>query len=800
MFRNYFKTAWRNLWKNKATTFINLFGLSIGMTAAVFIFLWVQNELSFDNYHPAKENIYRITNAIHVSKDETWVWETSPMLLGQMGVKEIPEVQKYASAVINSWGGPVFNINHKLFSEKTSAWVDKSWFNIFHYDFIAGNAAAFANNPFGIILTESKAKKFFGNANVIGQVILADTVSYTVQGVIKDNPVNSSFKFDILMQMDGRLSNPAVLKNDKSWGNFNYLTFLQLRADANKRLVETKLNNIINSNRSNHNDDVSLQPLNGMYFETDLQSSDLPHGNKKTTYIFSLLGILLLVTACINYVNLTTAKASLRAKEVSVKKIVGAKRTHLFLQFITESLTISVFALLISIVLVRLCLPLFNSVTEENFQLPLASVTMWKVLIGTLIFSTVLNGLYPALMLSSFKPLNVFRGTSILKLSDGAVRKSLVVFQFALSVILIAGAIVIYKQLKFIQTTNPGYNVSQVMSLQIPYKAYDNFKDQKERSLFFINLQNELRAKSSIASICSGGSEIVNVGGASSGNADWDGRDTAFNPTIAQLSVDADFKNFFGLQLQSGRWFKQGTEDFHNYILNETAATLFHMHKPLIGQRFTYGGDTGQIIGVVKDFHYKSMHEKIGPLVLSNNQGYDSYLFLKTVPGNLAKSISDAESVWAKFIPDQPFSFTFLDDSFNKLYKSDIKTSQLIFSFSVIAIILSAMGLFGLAAFTTEQRTKEIGIRKVLGASMQQITTLLSKEFVMLVLIAIVIATPIAALVMNEWLQDFAYRTPLTAWIFIAAGSLAILIALISVSLHSIKAAIANPVKSLRTE
>jgi ABC-type antimicrobial peptide transport system permease subunit len=602
------------------------------------------------------------------------------------------------------------------------------------------------------------------------------------------------------MQMDGRLSNPAVLKNDKSWGNFNYLTFLQLRADANKRLVETKLNNIINSNRSNHNDDVSLQPLNGMYFETDLQSSDLPHGNKKTTYIFSLLGILLLVTACINYVNLTTAKASLRAKEVSVKKIVGAKRTHLFLQFITESLTISVFALLISIVLVRLCLPLFNSVTEENFQLPLASVTMWKVLIGTLIFSTVLNGLYPALMLSSFKPLNVFRGTSILKLSDGAVRKSLVVFQFALSVILIAGAIVIYKQLKFIQTTNPGYNVSQVMSLQIPYKAYDNFKDQKERSLFFINLQNELRAKSSIASICSGGSEIVNVGGASSGNADWDGRDTAFNPTIAQLSVDADFKNFFGLQLQSGRWFKQGTEDFHNYILNETAATLFHMHKPLIGQRFTYGGDTGQIIGVVKDFHYKSMHEKIGPLVLSNNQGYDSYLFLKTVPGNLAKSISDAESVWAKFIPDQPFSFTFLDDSFNKLYKSDIKTSQLIFSFSVIAIILSAMGLFGLAAFTTEQRTKEIGIRKVLGASMQQITTLLSKEFVMLVLIAIVIATPIAALVMNEWLQDFAYRTPLTAWIFIAAGSLAILIALISVSLHSIKAAIANPVKSLRTE
>jgi ABC-type antimicrobial peptide transport system permease subunit len=798
--KNYFKTAWRNLWKNKATSFINLFGLSIGMTAAVFIFLWVQNELSYDNYHPGKENIYRITNAIHVSKDETWVWESSPMLMGETAVKEIPEVQKYASVIINSWGGPVFTINHKLFSEKTSAYVDKSWFNIFHYDFVKGNAAAFGNDPFSIILTETKAKKYFGDADAIGQIIRVDTVNYIVQGVIKDNPVNSSFQFDILMQMNGRLSNPSVLKNDKSWNNFGYITFLQLRPDGNQTSVETKLKNIINSNRTNHNDDVSLQALNSMYFETDLQSSDLPHGNKKTTYIFSLLGILLLITACINYVNLTTAKASLRAKEVSVKKIVGAKRTHLFFQFITESLTISLLSLLIAILLIHVCLPLFNSVTEENFSLPLSSVTMWQVLIGTLIFSTALNGLYPALMLSSFKPLNVFRGKSILKLSDGSVRKGLVVFQFALSIILITGAIVIYKQLKFIQTSNPGYNVSQVMSIQIPYEVYESFNNDKGKEAFFTDIKNELQSKSSIASVCSGGSEIVNVGGASSGNADWDGRDTTFNPTIAQLSADADFQKMFRLQMKSGRWFKQGTEDYHNYILNETAASLFHMHQPLIGQRFTLGGDTGQIIGVVKDFHFKSMHEKIGPLVLANNRGSDSYLFIKTIRGNISKSLADAEAVWAKFIPDQPFNYNFLDDSFNKLYKSDIKTSQLIFAFSIIAVILSAMGLFGLAAFTTEQRRKEIGIRKVLGASVQQITELLSKEFLMLVLISIVIATPLAGFVMNKWLQDFAYRTNLAAWIFIAAGSLAIIIALISVSIHAIKAAIANPVKSLRTE
>ena len=800
MFKNYFKTSFRSLWKNKATGFINLFGLSIGMTATVFIFLWVQNEMSYDSYQPNKNNLYRVTNAIHVSKEETWFWESSPMLIGESAVKQIPEVEKYARVIVNSWGGPVLSINYKLFSEKTSAWVDKSWFNIFHYDFIKGNAATFGKDPFSIILTQSKAKKYFGDADAIGKIIRVDTVNYTVRGIIKDNPENSSFKFDILMQMDGRLSDPQVYKNDKSWNNFGYITFLQLRPDANDKAVAKKLNGILNSNRTDHNDDVSLQPLNTMYYESDLQSSDLAHGNKTTTYVFSLLGILLMVTACINYVNLTTAKASLRAKEVSVKKIVGAKKSHLFLQFLIESLTISVLSLFITLLLTQLCLPVFNAITERNFQLPLSSATLWMILLSTLIFSTVLNGIYPALLLSSFNPLNVFRGKSILKISNGAVRKGLVVFQFTLSMILITGAIVIYRQLNYIQTTNPGYNVSQVMSVQIPYKAFDNFKDDKSRETFFTSIKTALQSKSSVAAICSGGSEIVNVDGASSGNADWDGRDTTFNPTIAQLSADADFKSMFQLQMKTGRWFNKGTEDYHNYILNETAASMFHLHQPIIGQRFTLGGDTGQVIGVVKDFHYKSLHEKIGALVLRNNRGSDSYFFIKTFPGNIPKTISDVQSVFTKFIPDQPFSYNFLNDSFNTLYKTDIKTSQLIFIFSVIAIILSAMGLFGLAAFTAEQRTKEIGIRKVLGASIKQVSALLSKDFVKLVVIAILVASPIAWWAMDKWLQNFAYRININVWIFIEAGLLALIIALVSVSVHAIKAALANPVKSLRTE
>lgn len=769
------------------------------MTAAVFIFLWVQNEMSFDNYHPDKENIYRVTSSIQINKNEEWIWESSPMLLAQIARQEIPDVQQTARIITNSWGGPVFSINHQLFNEKGSAYIDKSWFNLFYYDFTEGNAAAFAKDPFSIILTQSKAKKYFGDEEALGKVIRVDTVNYTVQGVIKDNPVNSSFQFDILMQMDGRLSNPKIYNNDKTWNNFNYVTFLRLRPMASVQSVERRLNDIMNKNRENNTATISLEPLQQMYFESDLQSSGLPHGNKRTTYIFSVLGMLLLVTACVNYVNLTTAKASLRAKEVSVRKIVGASKRNLFAQFIAESLTISLLALAVTLVLLQLLLPAFNTITEKHFELPISSAAMWKVLIATLLFATVLNGIYPALLLSSFKPLYVFRGVTILNLRDGAVRKGLVVFQFALSMILIVGAIVIYRQLNFIQTTNPGYNVSQIMSLQIPYQVYETM-DEKRRQSFYTAMKKDLRSASSIADVCEGSTEIVDVASFSSGNADWDGRDTTYNPSIATLSTDAAFKNMFNLQMAQGRWFDGSSADEPNYIINETAVKEFQLHTPWIGQRFTWGGDTGRIVGIVKDFHYKSMHEKIGPMVITNRENGNGHFFIKTYPANIKGAIGAAEKVWAKYIPGQPFTYNFLDDSFNNLYKSDIKTSKLIFSFSVIAIIISALGLFGLAAFTAERRTKEIGIRKVLGASVAHIVNLLSRDFVMLVCISILIASPIAWLLMNKWLQDFAYRISISAWIFITAGVFAIIIAVISVSVQAIKAAIANPVKSLRTE
>lgn len=796
---NYFRTSWRKLWKNRAITFINLFGLSIGITASVFIFLWVQNELSFNGYHPEKENIYRITNTLQVSSNEAWKWENSPMLFAETAEREIPEIQLTARVIINSWGGPVFKIGNRLFTEKTGAYVDKSWFSIFHYDFVSGNLEAFNNDPFSIVLTESKAKKYFGTEDPLEKIIRVDTINYTVKAVIRDNPIHSSFQFDVLMQMDGRLLNPGTYRDGTSWGNFGYITFLKLHSGANSKRVERALNDIIRNKRSNDNCKVSLKPLDEIYFENDLQSSDLPHGKRQTTYIFGLLGFLLLVIGCINYVNLTTAHASLRANEVSIRKIVGASKVNLFAQFITESMVISLLSLIISLFLIQLLLPGFNALTEKQFDLPILSPVLWAILAIILLFASLLNGIYPALLLSSFEPLKVFRGRSVLKLQDGSVRKGLVVFQFILSVILLVATMVIFRQMQFVQTTNPGYSVAQVMSVQVPFQSYRTLTSEA-RLDFFAKLKSELKAQNSIYDVCTGSSEIVNIDGSSSGNADWDGRDSNFNPTIAKLSADDDFQRMFGLKLVSGSWFGSGSGEEHGYLLNETAARLFNMKLPITGQRFIWGGDTGTIIGILKDFHYKSMHDRIGPMVVSNNKGGGSYLFIKTVPGNIPKAIRAVESIWTRYVPGQPFSYTFLDDNFNSMYKAEVKAGKLVLIFSVIAVLISALGLFGLAAFSAGQRIKEIGIRKVLGASVFSLWGLLSKEFLFLVFVSCLIGIPVAYYFMQQWLQNFEYRIRLVWWIFGAAGSGAMAITILTVSFQTIKAAWANPVKSLRSE
>ena len=790
MFKNYIKTAWRNIRKNKISSTIKIAGLSVGMTAAVLILLWVKNETSFDEYKDSKA-IYRLTT--HVPSTG-WVWETTPLLLADAVKKEIPGIEATTRLYTSNW--PIFNISGSLFYGKNCAYVDKDWFSIFHYTFIEGNVQSFSDHPFSIILTASAAKNYFGNANATGQIIRIDTMNYLVSGVVADAPINSSFQYNAFIPIAALLTNSQIRENDEQWNNANYISFVKMSAGANPVITAQKISALLKE-KSNDNDaaTISMTALNDMHFETEIQNSAFVHGNINTVYIFSFLGLLLLLIACINYVNLTTANASLRAKEVSIRKITGASRSSLFLQFVTESVMISLLSLLLTLVLVQFCLPIFNELTGRTFELPLTSPGLWQVLLITVLAATLLNSIYPALLLSSFKPLNVFRGATLLKLSDSGFRKTLVVLQFTISITLIAGTIIIFSQLQFIQKNNPGYNRSQVISFVLPPTV-----NRDKREGLIRSMKQELLSQANVNNVAVSNQPVVNIGSTCTQCADWEGRDTSYNPKIAQLSADADFLKTMQLQMREGKWFNADGSAGKEFILNETAAKEFNLHIPVTGQRFIFKGDTGKVIGVVKDFYFKSMHEKIGPVIVFNNPAWQNNFVVRTAGASPVLALAAIEKTWKRFLPGTPLEYTFMDDTFNNLYKEDKRASFLVLAFAIIAIIISALGLFSLAAFEAQQRTKEIGIRKVLGATVAGIAATLSKDFIRLVCIAILIASPVAWWAMSKWLQNFTYRVSISWWMFALAGALAIFIALLTISFQAIKAAIANPVKSLRTE
>ncbi|HEX7844515.1 MAG TPA: ABC transporter permease [Chitinophagaceae bacterium] len=803
MIKHYFKIAWQSLLRHRLNSVINISGLSIGMAASLLIFMWVTNEVSFDRYHKDAKNIYRLKNYVAIDNKSTWVWENSPYLLGSEMEKKLPEVLAVTRVKPLYWGNTHFNIKGEFIKETQCAYVDSQWFSVFDYDFVRGSAASFNAHPFSLVLTESKAEKYFGNDDPIGKTIRIDTLDYEVRAVVKDIPSYSSFQYDVLIPQAAWLANPSNLKNDESWGNFNYITFVKLRPQAIVKDLPAKITSILSENKKSDNIKTGLISLADMHFENDLQSSVMEHGNKNVVIVFSILGVLLLLIACINYVNLVTARASLRAKEVSIKKITGAGRGQLFFQFVIESVIVSFIAVVITMLIVKLVLPSFNQFTEKNFVLSFTEKWFWMIVGGTFLASVLLTSIYPALLLSSFKPIAIFRGFNALKIKDATLRKGLVVTQFTIAIVLIIGTIVIYRQLKFINSQNSTYDKSQVLSFNIPYKLLSKYEDEGTRSQFLNAIKAELLKESSIKEVsCLNQGSVIDMQGYSSGdNNDWDGRDKEFMPGIGFFYADNDFKTMLNLEMAEGRWYEPGnTADLHNSILNETAIRELNIRKPVIGQRFVCQGDTGVIIGVVKDFYYKSMHEKIGPVVIRNDNNYNSNFLVKSEPGKIMEAQKATKKVYSSFFSSTPFVSTFLDEEFAKLYRADRKTASLVWLFSAIAIFLSCLGLFGLAAFTAERRTKEIGVRKVLGASVTGIVALISKEFVALVVISMLIASPVAWWAMTRWLEDFSYRINISVLFFILAGMITLLVAIVTVSVHAVKAAITNPVKSLRTE
>lgn len=781
-------------------TMINIAGLGIGMAATVLIVLWVQNELNFDKQQPQADNIYRIKTKLAISKNESWLWESTPYILGELASRDIPEVEKMTRIQPNTYVD--LNIHYKgnVISEKNSAYVDQEWFNMFHYDFIEGSVTAFNNNPYSVILTASTAKKYFGNKDALGESLQIDSNNYQVQGIVKDNPANSSFQYGLLLPVAAQFTNADTRKNALSWNNFNYLTFLKLKPHTNKAKISTLLRSILHHNRTDDDGKTSFSFTNvkDMHFENDLMNSSLQHGNHTIVNVFIALASLLLMTACINYVNLTTARAGNRSKEVSIRKIVGAGRLQLFGQFMSESLVISLLAVLLSLALVQISMPWYRNFTGKDFADPISSPLVWTIVGLTLLVSFVLNGLYPAALLSSFHPLRVFRGKSVLNFRDSGLRKSLVVLQFTISVVLIIGTLVIYRQLKYVQNVDLGFNKTHVFTVNVSWKSMGK-NPWKDGPRVLNSIKQEMKQQSAITEVSLAQGQLVNFTNGSSGNFDWDGRPKDFNPEFAPLNADQDFQHMMSIKIKEGRWFNSSPSDAHNVLLNETALQMTKLHKPYIGQRFVHQGDTGVVIGVVKDFHYKSLHEKIGAMVIANN-GITGTIYIKSLPGNMQAAVAAAKKVMTRVAPNDPFEYHFLDDTYDALYHSEQQASVLIALFASIAIVVSALGLLGLAAFAAEQKVKEIGVRKVLGASVQHIVSLLSMDFIKMVLVASVIAFPIAWWAMNKWLQGFAYKISLSWWIFISAAGTALVIALITVSYQAIKAALANPVKSLRSE
>ncbi|CAG5003528.1 hypothetical protein DYBT9275_03172 [Dyadobacter sp. CECT 9275] len=789
---NHLKIAIRNLKSSRLFTLLNIVGLAGGMLSAVFILLWVQNEMSFDTYHKNSADIYRVTNTLS-KQDPPWIWSNSPYVLGEAAKNLIPGVEKTTSFSA-FWRPVVVKIDHKVFDEKRVARVDANWFDFFDYAFIRGDKSSLADIN-SLVFTESKAKAWFGNEDPVGKIIRIDTTDFVVRGVLKDNPANSSFQYDVLIPVASSMQNSAFRANSTNWRNFNFQVFMQLKPGTSLKPVADQINRLYQENRKDSSIVASFIPLTDIHFDTSFQSDALIKGNVKTVTMMGIIGVLILVIASINFVNLTTALASKRSREVGLKKMLGAGRGRLFGQFLTESAIQILAAVMITVLLFRFCLPLFNDFTEKHFVLNGGNGIIWLLLSGCGVATFLLAGIYPSILLSALKPAEIVKASTP-KSSNSRFRQGLVVIQFAISIILMIGTLSIDRQLDFMKKQNPGYNREHVFTITPPVA-----NDMKQRANARAYLKENIGQLAVVKGIATANESIVNMGNSHSGSLNWQGKPDDFIPTVTTLSAGNEFPKLLGMKLAAGRWLENDRKmDSANVVLNETAVKTFGLKAPVIGQSFEFQGRKGQIVGVVKDFHFNSFHEEIAPLVMDNYPDFQEQIFVKAEEANMATVLAQTEKIWQNRFPGTPFKYQFLDEQYNNLYKDEQQAVKLFNFFASVAILISCLGLFGLATFTAQNRTREIGIRKVLGATVYGIVALLSADFLKLVLIASVVAIPVAHYFMEQWLAGFAYHIEMQWWIFADAGILALFIALATISFQSIKAALTNPVDSLRSE
>ncbi|SEI57947.1 putative ABC transport system permease protein [Dyadobacter sp. SG02] len=800
MFKNYLKIAFRNLTKHKAFSFINISGVSLGLTCFLLLALYVKDELAYDRFHEHGDRIYRL-NRTFLANDGTEslrLGHAAPPF-GPLVKQDFPQVEQVVRLLET---GALVKYGEKRFSEENMFAAEANVFKVFTFKIDQGNPDKALENPFSIMFSKPMAEKYFGNDDPIGKVVRLDNqFDYTVTGVFEPLPAQSHFHPSFLVSFstlnDDRIYGAEGLRTN--WGNNSFSTFLLLPKHFDAKKLEAAFpafqNKHIDPKASKYSV-LTLTKLTDIHLRSHLDSEIEANGDIQYVYLFSAIAIFILLIACINYMNLATAKSATRAKEVGMRKVIGAVRSQLVNQFLSESVILVAISVVLAFTTMVLCLPLFNNFTQKQLSVSaLLDPTFLTILVGITVFTGLAAGSYPAFFMTGFQPIAVLKGKIASALKNGKLRQTLVVAQFAIAVTLIISTTVVYNQMRYIQNYKLGYAKDQVVVFGMPDDSTTDVEAIRQR----FKEHAAVREMGRSSRIPSG--RLLDS---------WDAyvmKGDSMAPTqinIKSLSVDEDFIPTYQIRMAAGRNFSRQhpTDRKEGFILNATAARLLGWKNPedAIGNRFGYGEMRGQIIGVTDDYHFESLHQKVAPIAMFYQPGRLGRVSVHIAGGDIQGAIAHIGSVWKERFPDVPFQYEFLDQRFGKLYARE-ETQQLLFGiFAGIAILISCMGLLGLSMFMAELRTKEIGVRKVLGASVPSIVGLLSKDFLKPVLIAILIASPIAWYGMKNWLQDFAYHTDIRWWVFLLAGALSIAIALFTVSFQSIRAALMNPVKSLRSE
>jgi putative ABC transport system permease protein len=805
MFKNYFKIAFRSLYRNKGYSAINIFGLALGLAVCLLITLFVIDELSYDKFNLNADRIYRVNSDFKVN-GSLFNDRESPAPMAATLMKDYPQIEQ-ATRLKDDGKTLVKNGNATIF-ESNSMFADANLFNVFTLQMIAGDKKTALMQPYSLVISEYIAKKYFNSTNVIGKTLrLNNTDDYKITGVIKNMPPQSHLHFNLLKAMSGRADSRNI-----NWINVNYLTYILVRKGttqhdldnylkgATKKYAEPLLQGFIHTSiadlesKGDHFRFVTI-PLTKIHLYSTLTNEQEPSGNIQYIYIFIIIAIFILLIACVNFMNLSTARSAGRSKEVGVRKVLGSSRKTLIYQFLVESIFTSFMALIAALLLTALLLPYFNQLSGKEISLGLFS-NAWLLpcLISSTLIIGIMAGSYPAFFLSAFQPIHVLKGKLVSGFKGSLLRNCLVIFQFSTVIILIVGTLVIYSQLNYIRNKKLGYNREQVLVLQNTYSLSQHANSFKQDVLKLAGVKS--------------GTMTPYLPTSQNSNTEVYGKNAAMSPgqstALATWYVDEDYIQTLGMEMAAGRGFTKGIiTDSAAVVINETAANMLdYNNNPLERKIFIGGGNSLNVIGVVKDFNSGSLRNKIEPLVLRLKDEKGGMAF-RIETKNIPALISQVQTLYHAAdanMAGQPFTYSFLDEDFNHLYKSEQNTGKIFVSFAFFAILIACLGLFGLVTYAAEQRTKEIGIRKVLGASVANIVSMLSNDFLKLVGIAAVVAFPIAWWAMNNWLQGFAYRTTISWWVFASAASLAILITIITVSFRAIKAALMNPVTSLRSE